>query len=102
MRVDGNRKQFVATKVDESHLLDSIPQVWRVSFLHFFDKYMMKTWDFISTLTCKTSFSDPSLLLNLPNLKKVRLSGSEVNPEAGSFKVLEELMLQREGNLIMK
>lgn len=36
------RKQFVAAKVDESHLLDNIPQEWRVSFLHFFDKYMMK------------------------------------------------------------
>ncbi|MDT9721996.1 hypothetical protein QVE09_24105 [Paenibacillus sp. ClWae2A] len=72
-------------------------------------KLKPKSWDFISTLTgleildlCKTSFSDPSLLLNLPNLKKVRLSVSDVDPESSRFKALEEVMLQREGNLIMK
>lgn len=36
------RKQFISAKMDESHLLDGIPQEWRVSFLHFFDKYLMK------------------------------------------------------------
>lgn len=36
------RKQFVSAKMEESQLLDGIPHEWRVSFLHFFDKYMMK------------------------------------------------------------
>lgn len=36
------RKQFVSAKLEQSRLLENIPQEWRVSFLHFFDKYIMK------------------------------------------------------------
>lgn|GEM_PF-3011083 len=93
------------TKVKDLHHLADMQTLKNLDVT----KLKPKSWDFISTLAgleildlCKTSFSDPSLLLNLPNLKKLRLSGSEVDPESSSFKALEEVMLQREGNLIMK
>ncbi|WP_342438380.1 hypothetical protein NSS79_04085 [Paenibacillus sp. FSL L8-0436] len=65
-----------------------------------------KSWEFISTLTgletldlCKTSFSDPSLLLNLPHLKKLRLSGSNVDSQSSEYKELEEAITGRNGKL---
>lgn len=36
------RKQFVSAKMEESRILEGIPQEWRVSFFHFFEKYIMK------------------------------------------------------------
>ncbi|MBW4082023.1 leucine-rich repeat domain-containing protein [Paenibacillus sp. S150] len=63
-----------------------------------------KSWDFLPSLTgletldlCKTSFSDPGLLLNLPRLKKLRLSGSQADPRSSSYKELEEAIIGRQG-----
>lgn len=70
-------------------------------------KLKPKSWDFISTLTglevldlCKTTFSDPALLLKLPRLKKLRLSGSHVDPQSGAYKELEDAIINRNGELI--
>lgn len=70
-------------------------------------KLKPESWDFISTLTglevldlCKTSFSDPGLLLELPRLKKLRLSGSNADPHSGVYKELEDAILNRNGELI--
>ncbi|WP_042203011.1 leucine-rich repeat domain-containing protein [Paenibacillus camerounensis] len=70
-------------------------------------KLKPKSWDFISTLTglevldlCKTSFSDPGQLLKLPRLKKLRLSGSNADPQSGVYKELEDAILNRNGELI--
>lgn len=68
------RKQFVSAKLEQSRLLESIPQEWRVSFLHFFDKYIMKdtklsakqdvAWQEVQAL-----LSDPVYLADLARLE---------------------------------
>ncbi|WCT56658.1 hypothetical protein PQ456_03810 [Paenibacillus kyungheensis] len=65
-----------------------------------------KSWDFLATLTglevldlCKTSFADPQLLLELPNLKKVRLANSAVDVESDAYHKLEHVILARGGVL---
>ncbi|MBP1996799.1 hypothetical protein [Paenibacillus eucommiae] len=67
-----------------------------------------KSWAFISSLTgletldlCKTSFSDPALLLDLPHLKKLRLSGSNVDTQSSAYKELEAEIIKRGGKLVM-
>ncbi|WP_138756180.1 hypothetical protein [Paenibacillus sinopodophylli] len=66
-----------------------------------------KSWAFISTLTgletldlCKTSFSDASSLLDLPLLKKLRLSGSQVDFKSSNYKELEKNIINRGGKII--
>ena len=65
-----------------------------------------KSWDFLATLTglevldlCKTSFADPHLLVELPNLKKVRLANSEVDVASDEYQRLENIILTRGGVL---
>ena len=68
-----------------------------------------KDWDFLPTLTgleridlSKTSFADPSLLLNLPALKWVRLSGSQAEPGTKAWLELEQMMQDRGGELVYR
>lgn len=79
-----------------------------MSSLNNLDLTMLKpkSWEFITTLTgletldlCKTSFSDPGLLLHLPHLKKLRLSGSKVDVQSSVYKELEEAINSRNGKL---
>lgn len=65
-----------------------------------------KSWDFLATLTglevldvYKTSFADLQLLLELPNLKKVRLANSNVDVESDEYHALEHVILARGGVL---
>ncbi|WP_037286516.1 leucine-rich repeat domain-containing protein [Saccharibacillus sacchari] len=66
-----------------------------------------KAWDFLLTLTAlerldlsKTSFSDPKLLLELPALKWVRLSGSQAERGTEDGLKLERLLQARGGELV--
>lgn len=66
-----------------------------------------KAWDFLLTLTSlerldlsKTSFSDPRLLLDLPSLKWVRLSGSKAERGTEDWLKLESLLQARGGELV--
>ncbi|MEJ8305700.1 hypothetical protein [Saccharibacillus sacchari] len=66
-----------------------------------------KAWDFLLTLTSlerldlsKTSFSDPKLLLDLPALKWVRLSGSKAERGSEDCLKLESLLQARGGELV--
>ncbi|WP_413035046.1 MerR family transcriptional regulator [Paenibacillus xylanilyticus] len=68
------RKQFVSAKMEESHLLDEIPQEWRVSFLHFFDKYLMKDTKLSAKQTMawkeiQEIINDPAYIADLARLE---------------------------------
>ncbi|WP_342561328.1 hypothetical protein NST84_16825 [Paenibacillus sp. FSL R7-0345] len=109
--IEGIREQFPQLEllwIWETPLKDLEPLAGMHSLKNLdLTKLKPKSWDFISTLTglevldlCKTTFSDPALLLKLPRLKKLRLSGSHVDPQSGAYKELEDAIINRNGELI--
>lgn len=36
------RQQFINNKIEETKLLEDLPEDWQASFMHFFNKYIMK------------------------------------------------------------
>ncbi|AIQ47663.1 hypothetical protein R70723_18510 [Paenibacillus sp. FSL R7-0273] len=109
--IEGIREQFPQLEllwIWETPLKDLQPLTGMHSLKNLdLTKLKPESWDFISTLTglevldlCKTSFSDPGLLLELPRLKKLRLSGSNADPHSGVYKELEDAILNRNGELI--
>lgn len=109
--IKGIREQFPRLEllwIWETKVKDLTPLTGMHSLINLdLTKLNPKSWEFLSTLTgletldlCKTSFSDPSLLLNLPRLTKLRLSGSDVDPQSAVYKELEAAILSRNGKLI--
>ncbi|QDH21119.1 GNAT family N-acetyltransferase [Saccharibacillus brassicae] len=109
--IEGIREQFPklehlwiwGTKVKDLRPLAGM------SRLNNLDVTMLKprTWDFLPTLIglerldlSKTSFADPGLLLELPALKWVRLSGSQAQSGTQEWLELERLMQARGGELV--
>lgn len=109
--IEGIREQFPklellwiwGTKVKDLRPLEGM------THLKNLDVTMLKpkAWDFLLTLTglerldlSKTSFSDPKLLLDLPSLKWVRLSGSKAERGTEDWLKLESLLQARGGELV--
>jgi len=109
--VEGIREQFPklellwiwGTKVKDLRPLEGMTRLKNL------DVTMLKpkAWDFLLTLTglesldlSKTSFSDPKLLLELPALKRVRLSGSKAERGTEDWLSLESLLQARGGELV--
>lgn len=59
-----NRQQFIDHKMEETRLLETLPEDWQASFMHFFNKYIMKA----SKLTARQTqaWTELQKLLNDP------------------------------------